>query len=241
MLDTGRRNSILVLVGIIVGAGLLLGLVIIPSFKQTESDCSKAETFNQSSSKCVLKTSSQYVEEIEEAEKAKKEAESEAKRRNGTSCIPAEEAINYVGVTGCVFLPVEHVNRTNYGWGWLNSEIQETPTEFTVFYKNNVLSPDENAYFLGRYIEVSGTIQTYEGKAQIEITSRDSIKDIESFEEHTNRFMNTVQEIWDNRDQTIETLETRSENRKKCYDEKIKSANSKEEKDSVYQACQNPS
>lgn len=139
---------------------------------QHESDCNSEQVYDTSAHKCVSKYNN--VKDLETEIAAEKQAavDKEVGRRNGTICIPASEAENYVGVDGCVVMVVQHVY-WQAGNGFLNSE--EKKPDFSVASFQNTLTRSDVEYYLGKKIEVRGYIKIYEGEPEIIINSKDAI------------------------------------------------------------------
>ena len=186
--------SIVCSLAVVVGFFALLSVLT----REKASDCTSEQQYNSTAHKCVsiYNNVSDLADEI--AAEATEAAETEKNRRNGTECIPASEAYKYIGVTGCVQLGVLTANHTSYGYAWLDSETSDSSTEFMVFAKNNVLTAADTNYYYGRIIQVRGTIESYKGKAQIEITSKSAITDIESIADRQQRALDAVNEAHSN-------------------------------------------
>lgn len=172
----GKFTIILAIIG-----GLTLAFCLV-NRTQSASDCSLAETYENSSKRCRLKTASQYVDELDNIESARIKADTEAKRRNGTLCIPAAEAKNYIGINGCVRMVVQHYYIESYGWAWLDAG--KEPSDFSIAaLGKGIITRNDAEYYLGKIISVRGTIELYDGAPEIKITSKNTIFDIAPLEE----------------------------------------------------------
>ncbi len=184
----GKAIGIIAVVGILVVACHLIN-----GSYQSASDCSLAETYDYTSKKCVLKSASQYANEINNIELAQIKADTETKRRNGTLCIPAAEAKNYIGVNGCVRMVVQHYYIESYGWAWLDSGDESSVFSVAALDKGIIVRNDAE-YYLGKIISVRGTIELYDGAPEIKISDKNAIFDIETQEEYVSQ----IQEMTDN-------------------------------------------
>ncbi len=258
----------------IVILAIICGISVIYSIAnrhQSASDCSLVETYDDVSKKCILKSASQYADEIDNIESARIEANTEAKRRNGTLCIPAAEAKNYIGVNGCVRMIVQHYYIESYGWAWLDAGNESSDFSIAALGKG-IITRNDAEYYLGKIISVRGTIELYDGAPEIKITSKNAIFDIAPLEEKAKDNQQLINNVAKNAScHTLESArraceqndsmcslyqmykgqfgeqcknytpsESTSAKRAKCFDEKIKSARTKTQKDAVYQQCQNP-
>lgn len=179
----------IVIVLLIIGAVAAL-VYSLKSMHQTESDCSLSETYNSGTGKCVIKTGQQYADELSKVDAEKSAADKEAKRRNGTLCIPAAEASKYIGVSGCVRMVVNHYYVESYGWVWLDAG--DTKSDFSVaVLDKNILTKSDAEYYLGKTISVRGTIELYQGAPEIKISNKNAIFDVVSLEDS----MTNTQEI----------------------------------------------
>ncbi len=259
---------IIILAITIGGVALAYRLVSRP---QSASDCSSAETYENSSKKCRLKTASQYADEIDDIESSQIKADTEAKRRNGTLCIPAAEAKNYIGINGCVRMVVQHYYIESYGWAWLDAGKERSDFSVAALGKN-IITRNDAEYYLGKAISVRGTIELYDGAPEIKITNKNAIFDVISPDDHAKNVQQSLRDIAQNSNcamlestrqaceqnsnmcglyqinkgqvgeqcKNYTPTESTSTKRAKCFDEKIKSAHTKEQKSTVYQQCQNP-
>lgn len=241
------QGKIVIVIAIIAIAGAVFGLA---NQHQTEADCSKAERYNQSAQKCINKTGQEYINEINKIETEEQNAQTEADRRSGKSCIPADEAKNYIGVNGCVSMFVQDYYIAEYGWAWLNSG--GTQSDFSVAaLGKGILTRNDAEYYLGKYIGVRGEIVLYEGAPEIKITNKDAIFSVTTQEEMIQRMQDvnkkfseyTRQCEWKTNAYGIKTYqcpETESDRQKKCFEEGVEKAKNRSQKDQVYDKCKNP-
>lgn len=155
----------------IVIIGIIVALFVRGTVKQ-ESDCNSEQKYDASRHICVSKYNNVKDLENEIAAEKKAAEEKEKGRRNGTICIPASEAENYIGVDGCVVMTVQHVY-WKAGNGYLNAR-GEKP-DFSVAAFQNVLTKADVEYFLGKKIEVRGYIKVYDGEPEIVINNKNAI------------------------------------------------------------------
>ena len=171
-----RQNSILILGGVLIVAGLLLRTVIVPALsEQKPSDCTSSQKYDTSTKHCRAKTTEEKEADRKEQEaiarKAKLEAEARAGKQNGTICLTASESWESIGKTTCVVYHPEYLFRTGDGYLFLD-EKKDYKTGFVAFFgKRNMLSWND---FLARYqsvnlIAVYGQINLYEGHPQIKV------------------------------------------------------------------------
>ena len=155
---------------------LIIGFVIFLFIRgsiKNESDCNSEQRYDSSIKRCVSKYNDVKDLEDEIAAERMAAAEKERGRRNGTICIPADEAGNYVGINGCVVMTVQHVYWKS-GTGYLNSKTKKP--DFSVASFKNTLTKSDVQYYLGKTIEVRGYIKLYDGEPEIVINSKNDIR-----------------------------------------------------------------
>ena len=155
----------------VVIIGFIIALFVRGTVKQ-ESDCNSEQKYDASTHRCVSKYNDVKDLEDEIATEKKAAEDKEKGRRNGTICIPAAETENYIGVTGCVVMHVQHVY-WKAGTGYLNSSTKKP--DFSVAAFKDTLTKADVEYYLGKTIEVRGYIKLYDGEPEIVINNKNAI------------------------------------------------------------------
>ena len=155
----------------VVIIGAIVTLFVRGTIKQ-ESDCNSEQKYDAINHRCISKYNDVKDLEDEIAAERKAAVEKETGRRNGTICIPASEAGNYVGVDGCVIMVVQHVY-WKAGTGYLNAKTEKP--DFSIASFQNTLTKADVEYYLGKRIEVRGYIKLYDGEPEIVINNKNAI------------------------------------------------------------------
>lgn len=249
-----KMSSSQIIAGMVIIAVVIIAIFFTFNTKQTESDCSKAETYDSVDHKCVVKSGQDYKNEIQHLEEAQAKAEKENNRRTGKSCIPASEAMNYVGVDGCVTMYVSHAYIAPYGWAWLDSGNSESDFSISALSQGIITRADAD-YYLGKYIAVRGEIVLYDGAPEIHIANKDAIfsvkseaeriQDAQNFMKSSNERFKELQSqcTWETNAAGLKVHkcpETQDDKRANCFNERIKNAKTKAQKNEVYEQCKNP-